>query len=189
VAAAVAAGALALVPIRTRDDRPDDATTLAAAPDARRATKGDADAAAALDAEAGAGSTLAATPKIGDFRDYDELEGAVRQRLAPTALAASPSASPTTVTSAPVTTTTAVAPASGTGGDAAATEQAAASCPAPPPGATTSSSGDAAVVYGGAATVDGRPYTVDVTEDDAGNRTMTVRDPDADCHVVDERDL
>jgi hypothetical protein len=77
----------------------------------------------------------------------------------------------------------------GTGGDAAATEQAAASCPAPPPGATTSSSGDAAVVYGGAATVDGRPYTVDVTEDDAGNRTMTVRDPDADCHVVDERDL
>jgi hypothetical protein len=188
-AAAVAAGAIALVPALTSDDKPDDATTLAAPPESSRAAKDGAD--EDMTFETGmADRGLAATPKLGDFKDFDELEGAVRQRLAPAPRATAASPAPTT-SAPPSTTTTVSSTAEGTtGGGGAAADTAPATCSTPPPSGTTSSNTtETSVAYGGEATVDGKPYTVDVTEDQAGQRTMTVRDPESDCHVVEQRDL
>jgi hypothetical protein len=188
-AAAVAAGALALVPLLTRDQ--DDEPSSEVAADAF-----DTDA-FADDGSAGRSAMEESTPlaspssasKIGDFRDYDELAGAVKQRLdTPLAVTddAAP-ASPTTVTSAPSTTVALPPNSGGDAGGGSNTKMASAACPPSGNGTTASDSGTA-VISNGEATVDGEPYTVDVTEDETGNRTMIVRDPDS-CDVVEEREL
>lgn len=189
-AAAVAAGALALVPMLTRDQDDEPSSEVAADTFDTDAFADDASAGRSAMEESTSLASPMSAPKIGDFRDYDELAGAVKQRLAPLAATddAAP-ASPTTVTSAP-STTVALPPNSGTGGDAdggSNTEMASAACPPSGNGATASDSGTA-VISNGEATVDGEPYTVDVTEDETGNRTMIVRDPDS-CDVVEEREL
>src|SRR5690606_5580233 len=109
VAAAVAAGALALVPMLTRDDPDGPADTLAAeAPglDTDAMTSAAAPADEAMELGDAAGTTMA-NSKLGDFRDYDELAGAVRQQLAPKprAAEATPDATTTTEVVPRVTTT------------------------------------------------------------------------------------
>jgi hypothetical protein len=195
VAAAVAAGALALVPMLTRDTDDGGDQFAADAPTAEDTDSLASEAARGFDegtgGSAGDMATTMAAPKIGDFKDYDELAGAVRKELTPSPKADTPPAAPTTTTAAPTTT---LPPNSG--GDPEAMTAPAPAQTAPACAAGTGATGGAAssgetstsIVYGGEATVDGQPYNVEVTEDGTGQRTLTVRDP-ASCAVADERPL